>query len=167
MNAGVWIFEPGLVDEIPAGAVRVEETLFPSLVARRRRVLGYEFAGVWADIGTPARYLTLNHNLLGGDNALAGDVEVAAGAAVHGSSLGGGCRVAGGASVEESVLWEGVDVGEGARVERSILARGVTVGAGARLAGVVAGEGAWFAPGCVIASGASVEPGERYHGGHG
>lgn len=167
VNAGVWIFEPGLVDEIPPGAVRVEETLFPSLVARRRRVLGYEFSGVWADIGTPARYLALNNQLLGRDNALAIDVDMATDATIRGSSLGSGCRVAGGASIEGSVLWEGVEVGAGAAVERSILARGVTVGAGARLKGVVAGEGAWFAPGCVIASGASVEPGERYHGEHG
>ena len=46
--------------EIPPGAVRVEETLFPSLVARRRTVLGYTFGGIWADIGTPVRYLELN-----------------------------------------------------------------------------------------------------------
>ena len=53
VNAGVWIFEPDLVDEIPPGAVRVEETLFPSLVARGRTVLGYRFDGLWPTWGPP------------------------------------------------------------------------------------------------------------------
>ena len=64
VNAGVWIFEPGLVDEIPPGAVRVEETLFPSLVARRRTVLGYRFAGTLGRHRHPARYLALSKALL-------------------------------------------------------------------------------------------------------
>ena len=40
VNAGVWVFEPDLVGEIPPGAVRVEETLFPSLVGRGRTCWG-------------------------------------------------------------------------------------------------------------------------------
>ncbi len=161
VNAGVWIFEPGLVDEIPLGAVRVEDTLFPSLVARRRKVLGYEFGGIWADIGTPARYLELNTALLdrSSDGAFAEGVEVAPTATVTRSSLGTGSRVGEGATVGDSIAWERVEIGEGAEVQGSILANDVRIGAGAHLAGAVVGAGASVGPGVTLPPGASIEPG--------
>jgi mannose-1-phosphate guanylyltransferase len=166
VNAGVWIFEPGLVDEIPPGAVRVEETLFPSLVARQRRVLGQRVSGIWADIGTPARYLALNCALLARDER-GSDIDgaaIEASATVREASLGAATTVEAGAVVERSVLWEGVRVGAGASVEDSILADGVVVGAGARLAGVVAGRGAAIAPGAAVSPGTLIEAGGRYDG---
>lgn len=167
VNAGVWIFEPGLVDEIPPGAVRVEETLFPSLVARRRRVLGYRFDGPWADMGTPQRYLAISRELLGDRNALDESVVVRAGASVSGTSLGRGCTVGAGSRVGDSILWEGVEVGSDCRVERSILADGVVVGDGAQIEGVVAGKGARIAAGAHAPAGTSIEAGARYDGPHG
>jgi mannose-1-phosphate guanylyltransferase len=167
VNAGVWIFEPGLVDEIAQGAVRVEETLFPSLVARRRRVLGYRFEGHWADLGTPQRYLDLSVELLAGGNALAGDARVSPGATVAGSAVGSRSAIDTGARVIDSILWEGVEVATGAAVERCILADGVVVGAGARVAGVVAGQGARIAPGVAVPAGTVIEVGGRYDGTHG
>jgi mannose-1-phosphate guanylyltransferase len=162
VNAGVWIFEPGLVDEIPPGAVRVEETLFPSLVGRRRNVLGYEFSGLWADIGTPARYRDLNVALAARPGAVSEDCRAGEGAVIDLSVVGPGCAVAGGASVLNSVLWENVDIGEGARVSGCILADGVTVGAGAVVDGVVVASGATIAPHAVIPRGTNLEPGARY-----
>ncbi|MEX2080065.1 MAG: NDP-sugar synthase, partial [Dehalococcoidia bacterium] len=175
VNAGVWVFEAGLVDEIPPGAVRVEETLFPSLVGRRRVVLGYCFDGVWADIGTPERYLELNLRLLDAgrgtagteavtNSCLAAGCQVEDGATVRRSVLGAGCVVGRDATIEGSVLWEKVAVHEGAFVGDSVLADGVVVGAGARAEGVVAGRGAVILPGVEVPRGTSLEPGERYHG---
>ncbi|MEO9256431.1 MAG: NDP-sugar synthase, partial [Tepidiformaceae bacterium] len=112
VNAGVWIFEPGLVDEIPAGAVRVEETLFPSLVARHRRVLGYEFGGLWADIGTWQRYLALNCAMLAeGREGVAAGAHVDVSADVHESAIGSNTCVGRDAVIERSVLWSEVRIG--------------------------------------------------------
>lgn len=163
VNAGVWIFEPELVAEIPAGAVRVEETLFPTLVAAGRHVLGAVASGLWADLGTPERYLALHRHLLAERNALAAGVEVAPGAVVERSALGARCRVGAAASVKGSVLWEDVEVGAGAVVEESILADGVRVGEGAVVRGSVLGAGAKVAAGAT-ASGEKLEPGEEYDG---
>jgi mannose-1-phosphate guanylyltransferase len=164
VNAGAWIFEPGLVDEIPPGPVRVEETLFPSLVGRRRRVLGFEFSGIWADIGTPERYLELNRALCVslGKSAIAADAEVAASAAVTSSALGEGTRVGSGASVQDSIAWERVEIGERAMIKDCILADGVHVGDGAILNAVVAGSGARIAPGAELPPHAKLQPGETY-----
>jgi mannose-1-phosphate guanylyltransferase len=158
VNAGVWIFESHLVNEIPAGAVRVEETLFPDLVASGRPVLGHRFEGQWADIGTPERYLRLVMELLdGGAAGLAPDVLLGTRARVSRSAAGPGCRLGPRAEVSGSVLWEGVEISPGARVADSILADGVFVGAGVRLEGCVVGSGARIVEGSVVPAGAVIE----------
>lgn len=164
VNAGVWIFEPGLVQEIPPGPVRVEETLFPSLVARRRPVLGHVFDGLWADIGTPDRYLELNVALAAraGGSVVAATAELPGDVTVEASSVGPGCQVGAGTRIIESILWEGVRIGRGAMVKRSVLADGVQVGDGAHLNGVVAGAGASIAPGAVAPPGTKIEGGMTY-----
>lgn len=169
VNAGVWIFEPELVAQIPPGAVRVEETLFPSLVGRRQPVLGYQAPGLWADIGTPGAYLELNGALVarGGGSIVSGDAVIAAGAVVEGSSLGAGCAVEEYARIDGSLLWERVSVAADAEVSASILADGVRVGRGAIVRGVVVGSGAEVAARVVVPPGSSIEPGERYDASHG
>lgn len=163
VNAGVWVFEPDLVGEIPAGAVRVEETLFPSLVGRGENVLGYRFEGLWADLGTPGRYLELSRALVerAGAPLLARDVVVGEGARVEGTAAGAGCGVEAGARVTGSVLWEDVRVEADAQVSDSVLADGVTIGAGAVVRGAVLGRGASLAAGARLRPGEIVEPGER------
>jgi mannose-1-phosphate guanylyltransferase len=165
VNAGVWIFEPGLVDEIPKGAVRVEETLFPSLVARRRRVLGYEFDGLWADIGTPARYREINVALAARPEGMPPSVGRARDAVVDLSVVGPGSSLGARSSVMTSVLWERVVLGPGASVTRSILADGVEVGAGAVVDGMVAGSGASIPAQAIVPRGTNLQPGARYDAG--
>ena len=162
VNAGVWIFEPGLVDEIPSGAVRVEETLFPSLVARRRTVLGHQFSGTWADLGTPARYLQVSKELLGTRNEIAPGVKLSATGSLSGSAIGMSSQLQMGTTVQNSILWENVTVSAGAQVIDSILADNVFVGTGAVLQGVVAGRGAQIGAGVVLPPGTSIEAGGRY-----
>ena len=164
VNAGVWIFEPGLVAEIPPGAVRVEETLFPSLVARRRTVLGHTFGGVWADLGTPVRYLQASRELLGQANAVASGVKLSATGHVSGSAIGPNCQMQMGSSVQGSILWENVTVSAGAEVTDSILADSVVVEPNARVIGAVVGKGAVVSAGATVPRGTSIDPGARYDG---
>ena len=166
VNAGVWIFERALVEEIPPGAVRVEETLFPSLVARQRIVLGYRFPGLWADIGTPARYLALNRAILERDGlgVDGGGASIDPAAHVDASSLGPGTTVSARAAVTNSVLWERVSVGVGASLDGSILADGVSVEANASVTGAVVGSGATILAGATVPAGTLIEPGARYDG---
>ncbi len=163
VNAGVWVFEPDLVAEIPPGAVRVEETLFPSLVGRRENVLGYRFEGLWADLGTPARYLELSQALVrrAGAPLVARGAQIADGVNLDGSALGAGCVVGAGARVTNSALWEDVRVGSGAQVSDSALADGVTIGAGAVVRGAALGQGASVAAGARLRPGDILEPGEH------
>ncbi len=166
VNAGAWIFEPHLVAEIPPGPVRVEETLFPSLVARRRPVLGYRFEGHWADLGTPARYLALHHLLLAGGAAIHPEATIDPTALVAGSAIGARSTVAAGARVHGSVLWESVTIGPQVTIRDTVIADGVTIGAGATLDACVVGPGAVIEPGAALPFGTIVDAGARYHGTH-
>jgi mannose-1-phosphate guanylyltransferase len=156
VNAGAWLFEPEALKDMPPGAVRVEETLFPAL-AESHRLYGHVFEGLWVDVGNPGRYLGLNLELLDrgqGNAADRGEIAGSAqteGASVRRSVVGPWCVVAAGARVEDSVLWDSVRVGAGAEVTRSVLASGAVVGEGARLLGAVLGGGAVVPPRAEIA----------------
>lgn len=143
VNAGAWIFERRIVDDIPPGAVRVEETLFPSLVGRRQPVFGFVSNSLWADLGTPARYLTLSKELVAHQGqCIDPGCSVDPAATIEGSTVGPGTKVAAGALVRHSVVWERVAIGEGAHVEGSIIGDSTTIGPGASVLDAVIGPGA-------------------------
>lgn len=164
INAGLWIFEPQLVAQIPPGPVRVEETLFPSLVGRGRPVYGHEADATWADIGTSERYLAINRALVeaAGTSTVGEGVVIDGQATVAGSSVGDGCVLRPGVDVHDSILWERVTLEADVHVTGSIVANDVEVGAGAVIDGAVIGAGAKIGAGAVLRPGTVVEPGERY-----
>ena len=58
INAGVYIFEPGVLRRIPSGrAVSVEREVFPGLLEKGRKIAVYKGCSYWLDIGTPAKYI--------------------------------------------------------------------------------------------------------------
>jgi len=52
INAGLYVFEPAVLDMIPDGFAMLEVDLFPKL-AREGKLHGYHFAGMWACPETP------------------------------------------------------------------------------------------------------------------
>lgn len=55
INAGVYIFEPGVFDYITPQTKRLEKEVFPKLV-EQHKLSGYLFAGQWFDVGNPDSY---------------------------------------------------------------------------------------------------------------
>ncbi|HYT38650.1 MAG TPA: NDP-sugar synthase, partial [Acidimicrobiia bacterium] len=103
INAGTYVLEPSVLDDIPAGrAVSIERETFPGLLNRAGRLYALPSPAYWLDIGTPAKYLEANTDRLarGGGGSLVGPgAAVAPGAAVDGSVLGAGAMVEAGAKV--------------------------------------------------------------------
>ena len=157
INAGTYVLEPSVLDDIPSGrAVSIERETFPGLLTRGGRLYALPSPAYWLDIGTPAKYLEANADRLarsGGASLVGPGATVAPGAAVDGSVLGAGAVVEAGAKVLRSVLFEGARVGPGAEVTDSVLAAGAAVEAGAAVSGV-----------SIIGPGAVVPPGERLTG---
>ncbi len=152
---GVHLLSPALLEAVPATpfACDVNRDVYPPLLAGGL-VRGHPGAGYWNDLGTPARYLQANLDLLSGAVPLAGvrgadpfaGLEAAAGSGVW---LGPGVRVEPGASLEGPAL-----IGPGSRLEggsavgpRAVLGAGCRVPAGATVRESLVWDGTALAPG--------------------
>lgn len=149
INAGVYVFEPSVLERIPRGEVwSAERQLFPELVGDGARLFAVTSHAYWMDIGTPAKYLSANLDALGGrfrtpavacpgDDVVLGapGSTIEEGARVSSVCLGEGATIAAGAVVESSVLLPGAHVGREAVVRNSILGDGVRIVRGARIEG--------------------------------
>lgn len=165
INAGTWLFEPGLLAEMdPTRFNRVEDELFPMLASSGRSMVGFTHRGFWLDVGNPDVYLRANLEIVAGalpallpsdwpSNGLAtstaqldGGVNVAAPAL-----LGAGTTVASGAELLGPVVTgRNVSIAAGARVSGSVLWDNVTIGAGAAVSDSVLADGSRVGAGAVV-----------------
>jgi len=171
-NAGVWLFEPRVLERVPEGRRSMVETeLFPQLIADGERVQAFCDRCFWVDIGTPRRYLEAQLRLLTepdlrslplrlwpGLNALSAHDDpssepppaIEPGAELVGPVLlGSGAKIAADARlIGPLVIGDGCSIGPGAVLERSVLWQACGVGAGARITQSV------LADGCSVGAGA-------------
>ena len=67
INAGVYIFEPQLLNEIPSGrAVSIERETYPLLLQKGYKMAVYNRCSYWLDLGTPEKYLKAHKDILEG-----------------------------------------------------------------------------------------------------
>ena len=67
INAGVYIFEPQLLDHIPSGrAVSIERETYPLLLEKGFKIAVYNNCSYWLDLGTPEKYLKVHRDILEG-----------------------------------------------------------------------------------------------------
>ncbi|MBI3948197.1 MAG: NTP transferase domain-containing protein [Armatimonadetes bacterium] len=160
-NSGVFVFRPAIFEAIrriplsPRG--ELELTAAIQWVADRfGDVTVYRLRGLWSDVGTPAKVLVLNHQILSDPDVgvpvvrmdrlpLGAEVDatsaVAEGADLDACRVGdytciaGGARVGPGAALRRSALFPGAAVGAGARLEYAIVMQHARVPDGAAVAG--------------------------------
>jgi len=147
INAGIYILEPDILTRIPSGKkVSIEKETFQQLLARKEAMYAYPASAYWLDMGTPEKYLRLNHDLLtgkalspinigGGKSRIDPSADIKApvligegcvigrGVTIKGPAvLGAECRVDEGATIEGAVLWNNVKVGAKAVLRNCIAA---------------------------------------------
>jgi mannose-1-phosphate guanylyltransferase len=163
INAGTYILDPKVLDMIPAGeSYSFEYDLFPDLLKRGESFYAHVPDGAyWLDIGAPARYLQVHHDILAGRvrgigfKNRRGDCDLATVAEVDELSLlGDDCTIKPGAQVINSVLGEGVHVEEKARIENSVVWPHTRVGAGAHLSNALVGRGCHIGRSALVGAGA-------------
>jgi mannose-1-phosphate guanylyltransferase len=182
VNAGTYVLEPDALRGFPTGRLSFERQVFPDLVASGVRVTGHVSDAVWADLGTPQRYLDGHRAVLddavswppvaavpadGAGNRIASDAELATAAGlVAPVLLAAGSRIASDARLGPYVVvGPGTVVGAGTQLAHSVLGADNTVGAGVRLHGVITGDGVHIGDGveamhgAVIADGVTVPAG--------
>lgn len=172
INAGVWIFEPEVLDLVPDDETAImdgflERRVFPQLIGSRARVLGFVDEGAyWIDVGSPERYLQVNLDLLEVAAADVTDEGAPGGTALlleEGASVDGEAYVAGpvlvgaGAKVARDarllgpcVVGPRCVVGEGATVDESVLWEGATVEPDATVERSILGHRVRAGAGCTI-----------------
>ena len=156
INAGIYILESEVLKHVPVSShYMFEKGLFPLLLELGEPVYGYSFDGYWLDMGTPEKYLCLNHDLLRSKakSVLAGVLskhEVSCGrkTVVHPTAriigpavIADGCRIDQGAQlIGPVVMASDGHIGENASIGGTVLWRGVRIGDGAVLKQCVIGS---------------------------
>lgn len=153
INAGVWILETSILDQIePGGSASIEREIFPALAAAgRMQAVVHE--GWWHDVGRLDRYLAANAEYL--ERGDLPDGWTRAG----GSLLGPGCLVEESAVIEASVLDADAVIESGAVVRNSVLLPGARVRASAVVERSIIGPGWSVAPSEKVTDRICAEPG--------
>jgi len=145
INAGTYVFEPSVLDEIaPTGRVSVERDTFPKLAAT-----GTLFAmaddSYWLDTGTPQAYLQANVDILAGrkhpghsSNIVGGSwsspqATVDASAKLINSVVDRGCVVGAMVVIEDSVLLSGAVIQSHCEIRSSIIGPEAVIGSHSKL----------------------------------
>jgi NDP-sugar pyrophosphorylase family protein len=167
VNTGLYVFEPAILDRIPAGEFfDFGKNVFPELQRDGAAFYGLQMNGAyWRDIGTPGEYRQATKEVLegkvrllgnprvrgyasdvvlGDDVRIEGDVRIGArarlgdGVRVIGPSvIGDRVVVAAGATVESSIVWDDTRIGKMARVVDSIVGTDYEIAAGAFVEGSI------------------------------
>jgi len=123
INAGTYVMEPSVLDDITPGIrVSVERVTFPA-IADRGGLYGVATDDYWLDVGRPELFLQANLDLLAGryDAGIPSLVEGGCGVATA-------AQIGSGTDIEGSVVAADVSVGSGSRIHRSVLLAGSSVG---------------------------------------
>ncbi len=168
-NAGVYVFEPGVLEYIPENTFfDFAKDVFPRLLEAGERFVGYQGNFYWSDIGTLEAYRQAQYDVL------SGKVRVK----VPGEKQGESLWVGENAQLHPSAELEGyIVVGRDAVIGRGVSLSGdVTVGTDCwirpnatikrsiLLPGASIGDGAYLED-CIVGHGYDVRPGETIRGG--
>jgi mannose-1-phosphate guanylyltransferase len=178
INAGTYILEPELLRYVPPRQhYMFERGLFPVVLQTGDAMYGYPSRAYWTDVGKPATYLEVHHDILIGklQYQFRGEqvservwveqgVEVAAGAQLVGPLvLGAGVRIERGARlIGPTVVGARTVIKAEATVEGAVLWEDNVVGEGAMLRSCVVGRGnvigakAHLADGTIVSDGCVV-----------
>ncbi len=145
INAGVYVFEPEILDYIGKGVVSLEREVFPSVL--EDGLFGHRFEGFWVDCGTRESVLKAQGVYLAAEGQRITASKVSESAMItppillNGSTLGScrigpnvcleqGAQIMDGAEVTDSLLMRGAVVEKDVVVKNSIIGPGVKVGTG-------------------------------------
>jgi mannose-1-phosphate guanylyltransferase len=186
INAGVYILELDILSHVASNTFfSFERNVFPPLLERGRAIYGYPFESYWIDIGTPEKYLRLNHDLLSryiGNKGveLEGESFVHPLAQIEGPAIigkncfidknsvikgpvviGPSCQIGQGATIEGAVLWQNCKVGKEVKLKDCIVASNCHIEERSEIqANCVLGDGVKVKEGGKLPKGASIQPNE-------
>lgn len=144
INAGCYVFNRNVIDEIAEGkVVSVERETFPQLLAADKKVFGFVDRSYWLDIGTPAALIKGSKDLITGkvfsaatpkhvgDSIIASDVKVGEASKINsGSFVHSQVIVEGNCEISGSIIGSGATIGANCKIIDSFIAPNTKIPAG-------------------------------------
>jgi len=153
INAGIYIFNPSILERIPPRPTSIEKEIFP-VMASAGELYAMELPGFWMDIGQPkdylaglSKYLTSqqqkNPQVLSQGTGIVGPVIIHPSAKIGPDcligpyvSIGPNCIIEAGVRLKRCSLFDGARVQRNAWVDNAIIGWDSTVGRWVRMEGV-------------------------------
>jgi len=148
INAGCYIFNPQVIQEIELGkVVSVEREVFPNLLKRGKVVQAFVDDSYWLDMGTPKALLKGSQDYVGNNDFIVGDNSNISPSAkiTGGSAIGNNVTIGANVEITSSIVRDGVTISENAILESVFIEANTTV------AEKTKAKGAYLAGGEVIA----------------
>ncbi len=136
INAGVYVFEPEILDYIGKGQVSIEREVFPRIL--EYGLFGHRFEGFWVDCGTLKNTLVAQRALLDKDSPPGPsnlDCQLIPPNLILSREMKG-CHVGPNVCIEPDVR-----IGEGAYVDNALIMKGANIGANCKVSGSIIGPG--------------------------
>ncbi len=155
INAGVYVFEPAMLKEIPEDRpVSIEREIFPALLQKGHKIAVHKCCSYWMDIGTPGKYLQTHEDIMAGDCLISGvhfnnqgifrdgKSSIDAAAVIIGPAyIGNNVRIEAHATVgPNAVIGDNVCIHMGSSVINSVLWNNVDIGRYAKMKGTIIGS---------------------------
>ena len=186
-NAGIYVFEPEILDLIPDGFYDFGKQLFPLLVEKKAAIYGYPMVEYWSDVGGLDKYIQASYDAMKGlvqihipgkkvasSTWLGKEVKIDPSARFEGSVIiGDRCTIGKNVYLKDAVIGNRCVLEEEAIVTGSVLWADVVVCSQAQVMGSVLGnfchvgegakvlENSVLANRCVVRSFSEVPPGTR------
>ena len=144
INAGCYIFNRKIIDQIPANkVVSVERDTFPSLLSSGAKVYGYLDNSYWLDIGNPEALVKASADLITGvitsvatpthsaDHLVSPNAQVSPSAIINfGTVIEPEVVVEGNCQISGSIIGKGAKIGANCKIINSIIAPDTQIEAG-------------------------------------
>ncbi|MCX5727077.1 MAG: NDP-sugar synthase [Candidatus Saganbacteria bacterium] len=118
VNAGIYVFEPEILDMIPDGFFDFGKELFPRLISEKAPIFGYEMVEYWSDVGSLEQYKQANIDAMQGRARLS----------IPGRGIASETFVGENAHIDDSARFEGpVVIGREVKIGKGVKIMGPSV----------------------------------------
>ena len=163
INAGTYVLEPDVLNQVPPGMkCSFEREVFPKLLADGELVCAYASPSYWIDIGTPSKYLQLHFDLLNGkcrqhNPAPGHEVSIGENTDIHPTArikgptvIGASCYIGPKAKISgPATIGDGCAIREGSVIEKSIIWRNARLEPHATVKKSIIADNCYLHSGCL------------------
>ncbi|RCX19460.1 nucleotidyltransferase [Anaerobacterium chartisolvens] len=151
INAGIYIFEPEILKEIPNNrVVSAEREIFPRFIVKGHKIAAYKHDGYWMDIGTFEKYIQVHKDIMDNKckmvdcNFSSSNISLGKNVKIHPDSkiigpayIGDNVEICAKAIISHSVIGDNVSIGSRSRVTGSILWNDINISSEVRLVNTI------------------------------